>query len=121
MLSRCRNPKYKDYPLYGGRGISVCDDWLIFENFYRDMGDRPVGMSLDRIDNTHGYCKKNCRWASERSQQRNRRDNVFYEYGGIKATLPDLCERFGADYNRAKNRIGRGWTIERAICEPPLK
>lgn len=73
MLQRCykpHNPKYRDY---GGRGISVCPEWHTFENFYRDMGKRPVGLSLDRIDNNGNYSKENCRWTTGSEQVANSR------------------------------------------------
>ena len=73
MKSRCFNPRCISYPWYGDRGITVCERWLIFENFYADMGDPPPGMSLDRINNDGNYEPGNCRWATVAEQTANRR------------------------------------------------
>jgi len=77
MIQRCTNPKDVGWETYGGRGIKVCERWLVIENFVSDMGIRPNGMTLDRVDVQGDYCKENCRWASMAEQNQNRRNNSF--------------------------------------------
>lgn len=73
MKSRCLNPEHKVFSYYGGRGIAVCDKWLHFMGFYEDMGDKPEGLTLDRINNDKGYSKENCKWSTRKEQLLNRR------------------------------------------------
>ena len=73
MKNRCNNPKLKEYKNYGGRGITYDSRWEDFREFFKDMGKRPEGTTLDRIDVDKNYCKENCRWATKEEQQRNQR------------------------------------------------
>jgi len=73
MIQRCTNPNHKRYSDYGGRGINVCDEWKSFDVFLSDMGVRPEGCSIDRIDNNGNYCKNNCKWSTVYEQAINKR------------------------------------------------
>jgi len=77
MITRCHNPNVHKYPEYGGRGITVCERWRKFKNFFEDMGERPGKLQLDRIDNDKGYFKENCRWITSKANNQNRRGCVI--------------------------------------------
>ena len=79
MQNRCRNPDFKDWEHYGGRGIKVCERWSDFYNFLQDMGERPDGMSIDRIDVNGDYEPGNCRWATAKQQSLNKRNSISLE------------------------------------------
>ena len=119
---RCYDPNHHKYEIYGGRGIKVCDRWRgagKFENFLADMGECPDGFSIDRHpDNNGNYEPKNCRWATSKQQNRNRRDNKIIDVFGNKMTLAEACERYGVGYQCAYKRIKRGWSIEKTLMEP---
>ncbi len=111
MLERCRNPHNIGYNNYGGRGIKVCDRWLKFENFYEDMGKKPKGLSLDRIDNDKNYCRENCKWSTRKEQNINRRttkldmnkaEQIRLEYSMGNITHKEL----GLKYNVSDRHIG---------------
>lgn len=76
MLGRCLNKNHKAFEYYGGRGITVCDRWLKFENFLEDMGEKPTGLSIDRIDNNGNYESLNCRWTTMKIQASNKRNTL---------------------------------------------
>jgi hypothetical protein len=121
MLARCQNPKGSGYKNYGGRGIKVCERWKTFENFKEDMGSKPPGMSIDRIDVNGDYCKENCLWSNWQDQMNNRRNNVTYTAFGVTGTLPHLCRHFQKPFRRVAGRIWMGWDIEKALMLPSKK
>lgn len=122
MRDRCLNPSDPAYANYGGRGVSVCSRWAAsFENFLADMGERPDGMTLDRMDNDGPYSPENCRWATRKEQNRNRRDNRMVVVGGVEATLAEHCERTGIPYGRALYRLKAGYAPDAALAEGSLR
>jgi hypothetical protein len=118
MKSRCDNPNNRFYACYGGRGIGYCESWKNFEDFLADMGEAPEGLTLDREDNSKGYSKANCRWASRKTQQNNRRNTRMIEFEGKSWPKQEIAEKFGIDPHTLMNRLKRGWTIEKALTFP---
>ena len=108
MLTRCNNPNHEAYERYGGRGIKVCSDWLVFENFYRDMGARPDGLTLDRIDSNGNYELNNCRWATRKEQSNNISTNRYVTFDGQKVTVADYARLNGEKYHAVYSRLCRG-------------
>jgi hypothetical protein len=113
----------RSYPRYGGRGIKMSDAWISdFTTFLRDMGPRPPGTSLDRIDNDGPYSRENCRWATRVEQARNRRSTVLFRIGDDERTLTEWSKISGIPEPRIWKRVNTlGWPIERAVYEPILK
>lgn len=124
MKQRCYNPKVRNYNNYGGRGIEVCDRWLGkngFENFLNDMGKRPEGYSIDRIDNNIGYSPKNCRWASPKEQSHNKRNNKWYEYKGKRKLLKEWSKELGIPMRTLEERVRKGDYGEYLFRAPDTK
>jgi hypothetical protein len=130
MISRCFNPSSIEYHLYGGRGISVCSRWKDGEGgktgfmcFFEDMGTRPTPKhTLDRFPDQDGnYEKDNCRWATMKEQQRNRRNNKNFEVNGRSISLAEISELSGVPYHTLYSRLfSYGWTLERCLLGTPL-
>ena len=93
MKQRCNNPNSRGWNEYGAKGVTVCKHWLTYENFYADMGDRPNGYSLERIDVFKGYSPENCKWIPLSDQQKNKRNTVRYQYGDEVLIQADLARR----------------------------
>ncbi len=121
IKDRCLNPRARGYTGYGGRGIRVCDRWRdSFEAFIEDMGPRPSARhSIDRRDNNGNYEPGNCRWATRREQNLNKRNTVRLVYRGESRPLLEWCDMFGLGYGAIYDRIYKHkWSVERALTTP---
>ena len=119
MLQRCMNKGHRHYSGYGGRGITVCPEWLFFENFYRDMGDRPSeDHTLDREDNDGNYCKENCRWVTQKQQMNNTRSVRKLSHNGITHTVTEWAELLHMSPETLRTRLRLGWPISDALTIP---
>lgn len=119
LIGRCENPNDSAYASYGGRGISVCKRWRdSFEAFFEDMGPRPAGMSIDRIDVNGNYELGNCRWATKHVQDRNKRTNRVLNWRGLNICLKDAAAKAGLPRTTVERRLARGWTAEQALETP---
>jgi hypothetical protein len=117
MRNRCYREKDDYFHCYGGRGIKVCDSWHDFVNFYRDMGEPPKGMCLDRKDNDGDYGPDNCHWTTQKVQQRNRRDNHRLSFNGETLCISEWSERTGISQGTIGSRVRKGWPIA-AVLNP---
>ena len=119
MKKRCLNPEATGYPNYGGRGIIICDRWLnSFENFLEDMGEKPPGSMIERKNNDGPYTEDNCRWATRREQNNNRRNNRWFEHDGKRMTIAQWEQFMGWKRGGILNRLRQGWSFTKAICTP---
>lgn len=118
MLSRCNNKNDKKAHLYHNKGITVCERWHDFHNFLADMGERPAGMSIDRIDGSKGYSPDNCRWADAKTQGNNTNANVVLNHKNESLTVSQWAERVGIKQNTIIYRLRRGWSASDAITKP---
>jgi len=118
MKERCHKPNTTDYHRYGGRGITVCKRWLeSFDNFLQDMGVKPEGLTIDRIDNDGNYTPENCRWATLRQQANNTRANKHITHNGITLTQAQWSRRLGISPATIIWRLKR-WDIEDVFAPP---
>lgn len=118
MKTRCTNPKTQYWNHYGGRGITVCERWMhSFQNFLEDMGEKPEGTSLDRIDNDKSYTKENCRWASSIEQANNVRSNHKIIFRGETKTLAQWARCLGLGQVQIRQRLELGWSVEQALTK----
>lgn len=121
MLKRCHDPKATGYDRYGGRGITVCAQWRDFAVFLKDMGLRPPGMSIDRVNVNGNYEPENCRWATDKQQAANRSTNRQLLVDGCLMNLTDAAAKFGITKFLLSQRMKSGWGQERALSQPTQK
>jgi hypothetical protein len=120
IKERCYNQNSPRYKYYGARGITVCDRWLeSFANFLADIGPRPFGLSIDRIDNSKGYSPENCRWATPVQQARNKRNSILISHGGESMHVNDWAEKVSIPANILVARLRRGWSVDRVLSQKP--
>ena len=119
MRARCKYKSSPSYPNYGRRGITVCERWASsFENFLEDMGVRPEGTSIDRIDNDGSYTPENCKWSTRKEQNRNQRRCRMRTWKGETLPLIVWAERTGFHEETIRSRLRRGLNVEDALTQP---
>jgi hypothetical protein len=120
MRQRCENYKNGSFMDYGHRGISVCERWNSFENFLEDMGEKPVGLTIERKDNNGNYDSKNCIWATRKEQTRNRRNRRSLTINNETRSVSDWASLSGIRYGTIIYRLKKGWDAKRAAFDPLL-
>lgn len=115
MMNRCYNSQSSRFSSYGARGIKVCERWHKFENFLEDMGHRPEGLSLDRVDVNGDYSKENCKWATRAAQANNKTTTRWLTYQGETLSMKDWCQKLNLPYGRTQARLNLGWSVEEAF------
>jgi hypothetical protein len=118
MMGRCTNENDGGYVDYGGRGIKVCDRWYSFANFVADMGIKPEGLEIDRMDNAGDYTPENCRWVTRKVNCRNTRSNRYITLGDVTKCLVEWEEETGIPKDTIRSRLRRHWSIEKTLTTP---
>lgn len=120
IKKRCNNPNNKQFHDYGGRGIDICGEWLFFENFIKDMGKRPSKeFVIDRVDNSRGYSKENCKWVTRKESSSNRRSCRGHTLNGKSfKTIVELAAYLGVDKDMLRCRLNKGLSVEEASTKP---
>lgn len=121
MKRRCTDPKVSGYERYGGRGITYDPKWETYEGFVEDMGERPEGTTIDRIDNDGNYEKSNCRWATTAEQMSNISTNRRVKIGGEILTISQASRKYDIGVSTIAARLDRGWSNEDAVTKPKLR
>jgi hypothetical protein len=118
MRQRCNDPKSAHYPRYGGRGITICARWNSFDAFYADMGPRPAGHTLERMNRDLPYSPGNCIWATGKEQANNTSANRQMTHLGHTKTMAEWCDELALPYSTVRGRLRRGWSDEAALTTP---
>jgi hypothetical protein len=119
MLARCHKKAHRHYAYYGGRGLTVCQRWRdSFWDFVDDVGERPPGTELDRIDNSKGYEPGNVRFVPHHENLRNRRNTVWYELDGTRVCMADFARAHGMSPQAFRGRKEMGWKLDRILSTP---
>ena len=122
MKARCSNPNDPYYHCYGGRGITVCKEWQnSFSAFYKDMGPRPTGKTLDRKDSDKGYNISNCKWSTPKEQARNRTNSRSLTYKGKTQCVSAWEEQLKISHTTILYRLKAGWSIDKTLSTPARK
>lgn len=121
MKGRCLDKKNIKFAQYGGKGITICDRWKNFKNFLEDMGERPEGASIDRIDSGLGYFKENCRWSDIKDQNRNRKSCINLTFKGRTRNLAEWSEVLGVKYSTIYQRYIKGYPIQFVLSSKNYK
>lgn len=121
MRNRCCNKNVPGYHLWGGRGVSVCEEWQTFERFFEWAVSHGYeeSLTIDRLDNNGNYSPENCRWVTMKEQSLNRRSNSYLTYNGVTKHLSEWDADIGAARSgRVRARLNAGWTVEQAVTTP---
>jgi hypothetical protein len=121
MIRRCENKRHKYWKHYGGRGIKVCRRWHRFDNFIADMGSRPDGYHIHRIDGDKNYTPGNCKWISPRDHYRSRKNNRWITFHGKTMLMYEWAHELGMNPITLLYRLKKGWTLEEALTIPTIK
>ena len=115
MKRRCSDKNHRSKASYYDKGITVCERWKDFKNFLADMGERPEGSTIDRIDGNGNYEPSNCRWSTPKEQANNMKTNHYIERDGLRLTVSQWAEKLGIKDGTIRARLSRGWSDERAL------